>query len=100
MNEMVDRSVADQREKEIVFSRSVKAGRRIYYLDVKKTLKGEIYLSITESKKVVQGDGDAMRVSFEKHKIFLYQEDFEKFNLALVDILDYVNSEATAKEQE
>ena len=95
MDEIVDRPNADKREKEIIFSRSVKAGKRIYYLDVKKNLKGEIYLSITESKKVVQGDGDEAKVSFEKHKIFLYQEDIEKFNSAFKEVLDYVESESS-----
>ena len=100
MNELVDRPVVDKREKEIIFSRSVKAGKRIYYLDVKKNQKGEIYLSITESKKIVQGEGNDLKVSFEKHKIFLYQEDIEKFNLALREVLDYVDSESPAKTQE
>ena len=100
MNEIVDRPIVDQREKEIIFSRSVKAGKRIYYLDVKKNLKGEIYLSITESKKIVQGEGDEIKVSFEKHKIFLYQEDIEKFDTALREVLDYVVFETTAAKQE
>ena len=66
-------------EKEIVFSQAIKAGKRIYYIDVKKNRKDEMYLSITESKKVVSGEGDDATVTFEKHKIFLYREDFEKF---------------------
>ena len=93
MDEIADRPVVDKREQEIIFSRSVKAGKRIYYLDVKKTLKGETYLSITESKKIVQGEGDDARVSFEKHKIFLYQEDIEKFKLAFKDVIDYIEGE-------
>ena len=63
-------------EKEIVFSQAIKAGKRIYYIDVKKNRKDEMYLSITESKKVVSGEGDDATVTFEKHKIFLYREDF------------------------
>ena len=66
-------------DKEIVFSQSIKAGKRIYYLDVKKNRKDEMFLAITESKKIVMGEGDDSQVSFEKHKIFLYKEDFEKF---------------------
>ena len=93
MDEIADRTIADKREQEIIFSRSVKAGKRIYYLDVKKTLKGETYLSITESKKIVQGEGDDARVSFEKHKIFLYQEDIEKFKEAFKEVLDFVDAE-------
>ena len=69
----------DMNDKEIVFSKSIKAGKRIYYLDVKKNRKDEMFLAITESKKVVMGEGDDSQVSFEKHKIFLYKEDFGKF---------------------
>ena len=67
----------DMNDKEIVFSKSIKAGKRIYYLDVKKNRKDEMFLAITESKKVVMGEGDDSQVSFEKHKIFLYKEDSE-----------------------
>ena len=49
---------ADMNDKEIVFSKSIKAGKRIYYLDVKKNRKDEMFLAITESKKVVMGEGD------------------------------------------
>ena len=65
-----------ENEKEIVFSQAIKAGKRIYYIDVKKNRKEEMYISITESKKIVSGEGDDATVTFEKHKIFLYKEDF------------------------
>ena len=52
-------------DKEIVFSQSIKAGKRIYYLDVKKNRKDEMFLAITESKKIVMGEGDDSQVSFE-----------------------------------
>ena len=77
-------------EKEIVFSQAIKAGKRIYYIDVKKNRKEEMYLSITESKKVVSGEGDDATVTFEKHKIFLYREDFEKFATSLRAAIDFV----------
>lgn len=77
-------------EKEIVFSQAIKAGKRIYYIDVKKNRKDEMYLSITESKKVVSGEGDDATVTFEKHKIFLYREDFEKFATSLRGAIDFV----------
>ncbi|MDR0977046.1 MAG: PUR family DNA/RNA-binding protein [Prevotellaceae bacterium] len=64
---------------DIIFSRAIKAGKRIYYMDVKRNRKNELFLTITESKKIVTGEGDDAQVSFEKHKIFLYKEDFEKF---------------------
>ena len=57
-------------DKEIVFSKTVKAGKRIYYLDVKKSRKDEMFLAITESKKVFLEEGNEPQVSFEKHKIF------------------------------
>ena len=65
--------------KKLFFQKQFKAGKRIYYLDVKKNRKDEMFLAITESKKIVSGEGDDSQVSFEKHKIFLYKEDFEKF---------------------
>ena len=81
-----------ENEKEIVFSQAIKAGKRIYYIDVKKNRKEEMYLSITESKKIVSGEGDNAMVSFEKHKIFLYREDFEKFASSLREAIDFVAS--------
>lgn len=80
-----------ENEKEIVFSQAIKAGKRIYYIDVKKNRKEEMYLSITESKKIVSGE-DA-QVTFEKHKIFLYREDFEKFTNSLRQAIDFVAAE-------
>ena len=81
----------DINAKEIVFSKSIKAGKRIYYLDVKKNRKEELFLAITESKKVITGEGDDSQVSFEKHKIFLYKEDFEKFMTGLNQAIDFIN---------
>ena len=68
-------------KKDIVYSKSVKAGKRIYYLDVKQSRNEEWYLAITESKRNVHdnGQGAAPEVSFEKHKIFLYPEDMQRF---------------------
>ena len=87
---------ADMNDKEIVFSKSIKAGKRIYYLDVKKNRKDEMFLAITESKKVIMGEGDDSQVSFEKHKIFLYKEDFEKFTLGLAQAIDFINLHQTS----
>ena len=64
-----------ENDKEIVFSQAIKAGKRIYYVDVKKNRREEMYISITESKKLVSGEGENASVSFEKHKIFLYREE-------------------------
>ena len=82
---------ADMNDKEIVFSKSIKAGKRIYYLDVKKNRKDEMFLAITESKKVIMGEGDDSQVSFEKHKIFLYREDFQKFMAGLTEAIDFID---------
>lgn len=90
MEEFKKKSAADMNDKEIVFSQSIKAGKRIYYLDVKKNRKEEMFLAITESKKIVTGEGDDSQVSFEKHKIFLYKEDFEKFMNGLQQAVDFI----------
>ena len=79
----------DKRDQEIVYSKAIKAGKRIYYLDVKKNRKDELFLAITESKKKVVGD-DAF-VSFEKHKIFLYKEDFARFKEGIEEVIDFIN---------
>ncbi len=81
------------KEAEILFSRTVKAGQRIYYIDVKQNRKGEMYLSITESKKMLSGPQDMPQVSYEKHKIFLFKEDFGKFEDALREALNFVKDE-------
>jgi len=77
-------------EKDVIFSHSIKAGKRIYYLDVRKTRKDEMYLSITESKKVIGGEGAEQQVSYEKHKIFLYREDFGNFIDGLSKVIRFV----------
>lgn len=89
--EEIKKSTAEA-DKEIVFSKTVKAGKRIYYLDVKKNRKNEMFLAITESKKVVMASGEDTQVNFEKHKIFLYQEDFEKFTHSLQEVMNYVTN--------
>ena len=92
MEEFKKKSAAEG-DKEIVFSKAIKAGKRIYYLDVKKNRKEEMFLAITESKKIVSGEGDDTQVSFEKHKIFLYKEDFEKFMEGLNQAIQFIESE-------
>ncbi|MDD3480082.1 MAG: DUF3276 family protein [Paludibacteraceae bacterium] len=86
----MEHSTNDKREQEIVFSRAIKTGKRIYYLDVKRTRTDDLFLAITESKKRVTGTDENVQVTFEKHKIFLYREDFEKFTVALQDVIDFV----------
>lgn len=69
------------------YSKAVRAGKRTYFFDVKSTREGDYYLIVTESKKITKPNGD---FNFEKHKIFLYKEDFEKFNLGLADALQFI----------
>ncbi len=90
----------DKRDQEIVYSKALKAGKRIYYLDVKRNRKNELFLAITESKKKFAGD-ETSPVSFEKHKIFLYQEDFEKFRNGIDEVMNFIyneDSENSSKE--
>ena len=88
-------SVDERSDKDIVYSKAIKAGKRIYYLDVKKSKKGELFLAITESKKIFQGEGENAQYTFEKHKIFLYKEDFEKFSDGLKDVLSFIYQRQT-----
>lgn len=85
-------------ERELVYSESVKAGKRIYYFDVKQSRNGDRYISITESKKINEGTLDNPRFVFEKHKLFLYKEDYEKFVDALTKALDIAKGDAPAVE--
>lgn len=93
MEELKKKSTTIENDKEIVFSKAIKAGKRIYYLDVKKNRKEEMFIAITESKKVVSLDKDDPQVNFEKHKIFLYKEDFEKFMNGLQQAIDFTGHE-------
>ena len=69
------------------FSKVIRAGRRTYFFDVKATLSNDYYITIKESKKVINQDGHAF---FERHKIFLYPEDFDKFSEGLSEIINWV----------
>lgn len=93
MEELKKKSTTIENDKEIVFSKAIKAGKRIYYLDVKKNRKEGMFIAITESKKVVSLDKDDPQVNFEKHKIFLYKEDFEKFMHGLQQAIDFIGHE-------
>ena len=82
----------DNEKNGIVFFKKVNAGKRVYYIDVKKSRKDELFLAITESKKVSTGEKPD-EVMFEKHKLFLYKEDFEKFVNALNECLEYIKEQ-------
>jgi len=92
----MEKNQEERREQEIVYSRSIKAGKRIYYLDVRKARNNDLYLSITESKRR-QAEGEEAP-SFEKHKVFLYKEDFAHFMDGLNDVMDYVKAQLGAIE--
>lgn len=79
----------EERDREEIYSKRVKAGKRTYFFDVKSTRGKDYYLTITESRRYPQGDGFA----YEKHKMFLYKEDFNKFVEALNEAVDYVKTE-------
>ncbi len=90
MEDYKRKDAAGAADKEIVFSQTVKAGKRIYYLDVKRNRKDELFLAITESKKKTNGNESDVQVSFEKHKIFLYHEDFDRFIQCLTTAVNYI----------
>ncbi len=75
-------------DREDVFSKAVRAGKRTYFFDVKSTRGRDLYLTITESKKHTNADGTA---HYDKHKIFLYKEDFDKFIDGLHDAIDEID---------
>ena len=89
MEESENRDV-EKRDKNLIFGQQVKAGKRVYFIDVRSTNKGDYYLSITESRKKIAPDG---RIQFEKSKVFLYKEDFEKFMTSLNEAVDYIQKE-------
>ncbi len=90
-SEDYDGAYAQTRNGEDVFSKPVKAGKRTYFFDVKATKGNDYYLTITESKKKVEQDGS---FTYDKHKIFLYKEDFEKFTEGLEEALGYIRKNA------
>ncbi len=84
-------------DREEIFSKAVRAGKRTYFFDVKATRKNDYYLTITESKKRFDQDG---RFHFEKHKIFLYKEDFDKFADGLQEVVDYIKQNQPYQEEQ
>lgn len=79
----------DKDEKQEIYSEKVRAGKRTYFFDVKATRSNDYYLTITESKRRYKDDG----FTYEKHKIFLYKEDFNKFVNALSNTVNHVKDE-------
>ena len=77
-------------EREEIFSKVLRAGRRTYFFDVRSTKAGDYYLTLTESKKFTNEDGS---FHYKKHKIYLYKEDFTEFSNILNEMTDFVISE-------
>lgn len=85
-------------DKDLIFSEGVKAGKRIYYFDVKQSRNGDRYIAITESKKINEGTPENPRFVFQKHKLFLYKEDYEKFMDALNRTLDVAKGNVSVEQ--
>jgi len=81
---------SDFKDREEIFSKVLRAGRRTYFFDVRSTRAGDYYLTLTESKKFTNDDGS---FHYKKHKIYLYKEDFSEFSTILNEMTDYVVNE-------
>ena len=79
---------AEEIVRQEIYSKAVRAGKRTYFFDVKSTRNDEYYLTITESKKKFTDRG---QFHYEKHKVFLYQEDFSKFSESLEEVIRYIH---------
>jgi hypothetical protein len=79
----------ENNDRQEIFSKSVRAGKRTYFFDVKATKGNDFYLTVTESKKRFSDDG---KFHYEKHKLFLYKEDFEKFQEGLQEAIDKIKT--------
>ncbi|MFO8054097.1 MAG: DUF3276 family protein [Bacteroidales bacterium] len=80
-----------------IYANAVRAGKRTYFFDVKETRKGEYFLTLTESKRKFNKDDG--KFFYEKHKLFLYKEDFEKFTEALQDVIEFIKSKQEVVEK-
>ncbi len=91
----------EMNDRDEIYSKPVRAGKRTYFFDVKATRNNDYYLTITESKKKLEKDGSQ---NYEKHKIFLYKEDFDKFAEGLDNAVAYIkaalNGETMAVQKE
>ena len=88
-SEDYDGANAQERSGEDIYSKPVRAGKRTYFFDVKATKGNDYYLTITESKRKVDNNG---HFAYDKHKIFLYKEDFEKFTEGLEEVIKYIKT--------
>jgi|TARA_B110000093_G_scaffold80301_1_gene87132 hypothetical protein len=86
--------MGDRVEQEEIFSQVLRAGRRTYFFDVRATKADDYYLTVTESKKFTHDDGS---FHYQKHKIYLYKEDFSEFKEMLTKATDYILNEKGAE---
>ncbi|MBO6222699.1 MAG: DUF3276 family protein [Bacteroidales bacterium] len=91
-----DNAFSQEKSGDDIYSRPVRAGKRTYFFDVKATKNNDYYLTITESKRKVEKDG---RFSYDKHKIFLYKEDFEKFAAGLEEVVKFIKEKCPVQER-
>lgn len=87
-----------QERREDIFSQAIRAGKRTYFFDVKATRTDQYYLTITESKR--RFDAEQGKFFYEKHKIFLYQEDFEKFSNGFETAIKFIQTGERPAEEE
>ncbi len=87
---MSDNENNERNDREEIYSKVLRAGRRTYFFDVRSTRAGDYYLTLTESKKFTHDDGS---FHYQKHKIYLYKEDFETFTEHLKEMTDFVYNE-------
>ena len=90
-----DNNSAHEKGGDDVFSKPIRAGKRTYFFDVKATKGNDYYLTITESKRRVERDGS---YAYDKHKIFLYKEDFDKFTDGLEEVIRFIRERCTTAE--
>ena len=79
-----------ERQRDEIYSKAVRAGKRTYFFDVKSTKSDDYYLTITESKK--RFSNEEGKFHYEKHKLFLYKEDFEKFSDGLCEVIEFIKT--------
>ena len=91
-----DNAFSQEKSGDDIYSRPVRAGKRTYFFDVKATKNNDYYLTITESKRKVEKDG---RFSYDKHTIFLYKEDFEKFAAGLQEVVQFIKEKCPVQER-
>jgi hypothetical protein len=83
-----EKNRSESTPKSVIHSKTIRAGKRTYFFDVKSTRNNEYYLTITESKRKYDDDG---KFYYEKHKVFLYPEDFDKFTSTMLEMVEYID---------